>query len=497
MFGPNRFLFLNQEHDLRTSEDWNNPERDKLWLYNLHYFDDLNAVGAQDRKQWHSELIVRWISENPPPFGNGWEPYPLSLRIINWIKWVLRGNQPSQEMVRSIAIQTRYLQKRLEIHLLGNHFFTNLKALLFAGCFFQGSEAERWFHHGLKVIQKELKEQILGDGGHFERSPMYHAIILEDILDVVNLLCVYPEIKSNNIFGILRNFEKTAKRMLVWSNVMVHPDGEIVLFNDAAFGIASHLKKLKDYASSLGIKGRDLPLPDLMYLQDTGYVRVNQGPLICFFDIAPIGPDYLPGHAHADTLSFEMSVGNHRVFVDTGVSSYEETVDRLQQRQSVSHNTLTVDHKDSSEVWGSYRVARRAGVLTPSINQENGFIMVRAAHDGFYRLKDVGKHEREWRIRSDMIEMDDKIDGAGTHLVELGLHVHPEVELRQEESHKIRLSVPSGHRVLVRMDKRFQVSIEPCSYHPEFGVSHDTVRIVGSYEGDLPAQFQTQMEVIQ
>ncbi len=40
------------------------PGRAKLWLYNLHYFDDLNAAGASARVAWHRELIqvllVEW-----------------------------------------------------------------------------------------------------------------------------------------------------------------------------------------------------------------------------------------------------------------------------------------------------------------------------------------------------------------------------------------------------------------------------------------------------
>ncbi|WP_244086282.1 hypothetical protein, partial [Desulforhabdus sp. TSK] len=41
MTGPWRFCFLNEEKTLRASTDWNHPGWDRLWLYNLHYFDDL------------------------------------------------------------------------------------------------------------------------------------------------------------------------------------------------------------------------------------------------------------------------------------------------------------------------------------------------------------------------------------------------------------------------------------------------------------------------
>jgi hypothetical protein len=91
ILGPARLRFLNQTHELLGPDAWNDPARDKLWLYNLHYFDDLNAVDAPARADWHRALIDRWIAENPPGRGNGWEPYPTSLRIVNWVKWVSSG----------------------------------------------------------------------------------------------------------------------------------------------------------------------------------------------------------------------------------------------------------------------------------------------------------------------------------------------------------------------------------------------------------------------
>jgi len=50
---------------------------------------------------------------------------------------------------------------------------------------------ERWYARGMQVLECELREQVLPDGGHFELSTMYQAGILEDLLDLVNLLIAY------------------------------------------------------------------------------------------------------------------------------------------------------------------------------------------------------------------------------------------------------------------------------------------------------------------
>ena len=110
------FEFLNTSHSLDSPDCWNRSDWQKLWLYNLHYFADLNAVGARDRREWHVHLIDRWIAENPPAHGIGWDSYPLSLRIVNWIKWHLSGQTLSPEWIQSLAVQARCLEHRPEFH---------------------------------------------------------------------------------------------------------------------------------------------------------------------------------------------------------------------------------------------------------------------------------------------------------------------------------------------------------------------------------------------
>ena len=122
MFAENTFNFLNETHEINRN-DWNSSSISKLWLYNLHYFDDLNAYDSSARSDWHYLLINRWIEENLPFKGNGWEPYPSSLRIVNWIKWSLNGNLLKDHWANSLEIQARMLSVNMEKHLLGNHLF--------------------------------------------------------------------------------------------------------------------------------------------------------------------------------------------------------------------------------------------------------------------------------------------------------------------------------------------------------------------------------------
>jgi hypothetical protein len=71
MPGPATFRFLSVEREASVAADWNRADWPKLWLYNLHYFDDLNADAAATRVAWHRAFVARWIVENPPAAGNG------------------------------------------------------------------------------------------------------------------------------------------------------------------------------------------------------------------------------------------------------------------------------------------------------------------------------------------------------------------------------------------------------------------------------------------
>lgn len=467
MLGAAEFCFLNQHHQISAVSDWDRPEWDKLWRYNLHYFDDLNARDASVRSPWHHALIERWIVANPPGQGTGWEPYPISVRTVNWIKWAFAGGALEFSSLDSLATQVRWVRQRLEYHLLGNHLFVNAKALIFAGLFFEGKEANGWLKTGLVILDCELHEQVLPDGGQFERSPMYHALALEDLLDLINIAEVYSGLVPSKQ---LADWRDTAGRMLRWLGAMCHPDGEIALFNDSAFGVAPTLAEIEAYASRLGIVTASLYEP-LVFLQDSGYARLEAGPVVAFLDVAPIGPDYLPGHAHADTLTFELSLFGQRVFVDSGTDRYGNGTERLRQRSTRAHNTVSVNGLDSSEVWDGFRVARRAYPSQPVVEQVDGKIAITASHDGYKRLPGRNIHQRRWMMTPDAFCIQDRVSGS-LEQAQARFYLHPSVQVEAYDAlaGKLVLRLPQGQSIQIEMAGADYVEIESATWHPAFGV---------------------------
>jgi uncharacterized heparinase superfamily protein len=407
LIAPDRVRLLNHEADISAPSAWNDPAQAKLWLYNLHYFDWLGAECDAERTKWRRALVARWIAQNPPGHGNGWEPYPLSLRIVNWIKWALAGAPMAPEWLDSLAAQARWLARRLEWHLLGNHLFANAKALVFAGLFFEGAEADAWLAAGLDILAREVDEQILADGGHFELSPMYHAIIFEDLLDLINL----AEATGGAGGSPVGRWRTTAGRMARWLAVMTHPDGEIAFFNDAAIGVAPSPAALGAYAARLGVAPLAAPGEGIVHLAESGYVRLARGDAVALLDIGRIGPDYLPGHAHADTLSFELSIAGRRAIVNGGTSAYAGPI-RARERATAAHSTVEVAGLDSSEMWGAFRVGRRARVFDVAIHDGADGLEVSAAHDGYRFLAGRPIHRRRWRLEDGLLEVRDEVAGG-------------------------------------------------------------------------------------
>jgi len=502
MTGPSRFRFLGVERDIAESGwiDWDRADWPRLWRYHLHYFDDLVANGAAGRQEWHRDLVLLWVNDHPPGAGTAWEPYPVSLRIVNWVKWSLAadmtGDRSAAERLPasardSLAMQARWLMQSLETHLLGNHLWANAKALVFAGLYFAGTEPAAWRSRGLELIRRELGEQVLADGGHFELSAMYHSIVLEDLLDLIQLADRYPGALPG---PDIDRWRETAERMSDWLAVMSHPDRDIALLNDAALGQAPAPAALADYGARLGLRQPHSPREPVHWLRNTGYGRVTLGPWVAILDAAEIGPSYLPAHGHADALTFELSLDGERLIVDSGTATYEDCPERWHQRSTAAHNTVQVDGLDSSEVWRSFRVARRARVGTVEVQETGTGCFVCGSHDGYSRVG-VHRHRRTWSFDERELRIKDELLGRGRHDVVWGLHLHPDVRVERCSPHEFVLLRRDLRVARFHGDPRLDFVAEASRYHPRFGSSEPATMLIGRASLDVPSSIVARLVV--
>ena len=341
--GGNRFRFLNLDKDFGETIDWDYGANGKLWTYNLNYFEFLLQEDVTERQ---GRALIKAFLEAAPDLKNAWEPYPLSLRIIHWIKFIARHELRDQILSDSLRAQADALLDQLEYHLLGNHLLENGFALLFAACYF---DEPRYHRAALNILEPQLREQVLADGGHFELSPMYHQLMLWRMLDCCNLLAG----KRGSWSAQLPWFQATARRMLSWLQQLTFTDGSIPLLNDAAPGINPTTPSLLAYATRLGLSADALPLGA------SGYRKLGTGRFEVLFDVGAPAPDYIPGHAHCDALSVAVHYAGRPLLVDRGVSTYEPNAQRYLERSTSAHNTVSVAGREQAEIWASFRLGRR------------------------------------------------------------------------------------------------------------------------------------------
>ena len=153
-------------------------------------------------------------------------------------------------------------------------------------------------------------------------------------------------------------------------------------------------------------------------LPETGLARATVGGWHLLADVGPPCPRELPAHAHADSLSCVVHVDSEPLLIDTGTSTYAPGAVRDRERSTAAHNTLEVDGRDSTEVWGAFRAGRRARVLRMSASADADTVTVEAAHDGYRSLPGRPGHHRRWSLRADELRVDDTVTGRGRHRVD-------------------------------------------------------------------------------
>ena len=404
--GKLAFNFLNVPQQFTDTINWNLQRHGKLWTYNLCYFDFLMQ---EDMDRATGQQLMSDFAQQYGTLNDAREPYPTSLRIMNWVKFCTLHELNDETLNAVIWVDTHTLLKRLEYHLLGNHLLENGFALLFAAVYFEDPELMKG---ASAILVPQLNEQVLPDGAHFELSPMYHQLMLCRELDGINLLENNDSLKST---ALLKQLRGAAQHMLGWMSLMQFANGDSPNVNDSVEGIAPSATALNRYADRLSVRAGNKPL------NESGYRKITSGNMELLVDVGHIGPDYIPGHAHSDTLNFILHHNNAPLIVDTGISTYEKNAQRTAERSTNAHNTVMVNGQNQSDVWGGFRVGQRARckVLEETNNR------ISASHNGYRKLGIT--HQRTFSWTNTSLTIEDALNKP-TNATAF-LHFHPAHEI--------------------------------------------------------------------
>lgn len=475
-------VFLNRAASV-AGYPWHDATLPKLWRYQLHGFRWLALLALENTHAPRSEdidlaraALSDWMRNNPPGGSDGWEPFPVSERILNWsLAGAVFGTE-MPELRASVEHQARWLARRLEWDLQGNHLLKNACALAVAGAVLGDAAL---LARGAAEAVRQFDRQVLPDGGHFERSPMYHALALWDGL------VLQAALGEQHPAG--EHLRPVLLRMADFLRGVAHPDGDIPLFNDAVLGEAFPARALADFAALRcgGVAGFREAFPDtgVFVLENSaGRLLVKAGPV----------PSVQPGHAHGDPLTIELSTGTTRMLVDAGCHGYAESPLRGWCRSVRAHNTAVVDGVEPVEAWSVFRVGYRHGPPSARVERRADG----ARFTGEVVLPGGAVHRREirctdsvpaWRVRDAAVRR----DGTPAPLVAL-LHAPPDtavsvredgvVLLRRDASVLMVLPEP-GTVLAVHLPGEGDVRFWYC---PRFGVADPapTLEITPAGEGE-------------
>ncbi len=386
-------------------DDWQHAEAPRLWRFHLHYWDwawGLAADGtAPGERADFTRLWRSWQAHTGYRHRDAWHPYPAALRAWSWCglhRDLVAGGDLEPAFTAALAAHAGFLRRHLEYDVGGNHLVKGLKAVTGLAVFFAD---ERLLRRSLRRLERQVRRQVLGDGGHFERAPAYHCQVLADLIDVADLLRAAGREPPAEISAAIAAMRR-------WLGAVLTPDGQVPLLNDGYPVDRDLLAALEPGPE---------PEEPLLVLPDTGLVRMAADGWHLLADVGAPCPRSLPAHAHADTFGCLVHVDGVPLLADTGTSTYEPGPVRGYERSTAAHSTVQLDGADSTEVWGTFRAGRRARVSGLAAEASRVGMRCEAVHDGFRHLPGRPRHRRRWTLAAGGLLVEDAVTGRGSHEV--------------------------------------------------------------------------------
>lgn len=500
--------FLNRSLDMgdHGSLDWSDDRFEdlpRLWRLKLCAFEPLGeAAISVDPEDTHAESVRsafdEWIRSwiRHAEIGSSrylrrdWTPYAVSLRIQHWLRYLawrqsMEPKSPQdqaafeRELAREVYKNALFLRNHVERDVGGNHLVENGAALVAAGVAFAGEpDARDWLDTGRTILREACEQQFLGDGCHFERSPMYHVLVLTRLITACNLCSLADEPIPDAITA-------TTAAGTAYLRALRPPDGRIPLLNDSVYGEAIPLEACLRYADRVGITRIDAPdlsaVGSLPIGTGGGYrwIRTELGSLLV--DCGPVGPPHLPGHAHSDSLSILLWIDGEPIVTDTGTFDYEAGPRRTYARSVRGHNTVQVGDEEPIDLGGRFLMGARPEPTVGAIAYGD-ITLFEGQYDtkGYTHRRSIASGDRWWVLR-------DSVDGHEGRPLRSRLHLHPAVEtcIRSET---IELSVDSDPMLRVTPLGETAVHTSPGEYYPRFGAASDRTVITMEHADDQSDQ---------
>lgn len=442
------------------------------WMANMG--EAWKLTGDEKYANEAANLILDWISKNPVHYGVNWKcPMDCAIRACNWLlAWFLMRDSAAfhsqdfkEKFFTSLADHGKYIYRNLESFVLfnSNHYLADVTGLLFLGVLLpEFKEAEKWKKKALHALEVEMKKQVYEDGVDFEASIPYHRLVCE-FFGFSALLAQANGIQFS--YAYLEKLEKMFE--FVWHytkpnglapQIGDNDDGRLFMFEDFFDWNRRDHRHLLDLARKLFPVNKKFdhtnrPKLSAAFAQAGIYI-MRQDDFYCHIDVGTNGQKGNGGHAHNDTLSFELAAHGEDFIIDPGTYVYTSDPEaRNKFRGTRMHNTVMIDDEEmnqfrSDSLFSMYEDAK------PKVNQwvsSATHDVLDAEHSGYERLKMPITHNRKFEFdkKKQELKIADSFIGEGKHTIEWNFHFSPEVEVKKSDD-KI-IAIVKGKTLTMRL----------------------------------------------
>ena len=456
------------------------PEDARLaWLREMHSFSwlrDLRAAHGDNARRTARDLTTAWLDNHKRVGGPGWEPLVIARRLSHWLgQWDFFAATADvlfrRRLIESACKQLHHLNRCLPGGLAGADLILGLRGLVIGGaCLPGGGPALR---RGLRLLMQELQNQVLVDGGHIERSPARHLGVLRDLIDLRATLHAAKVEAPGDLSTAI-------DAMAPMLRLFQHGDEALACFNGSSEEDPLRIEMVLQRADGRGRPRMSAP--------QSGFQRMQAGRTLVLVDAGVPPPPGRDSWAHAGTLSFEVSIGKERLFVNCCSDSANPAIQRL-LRGTAAHNTLTVCDRNSSPIAADGGLAARPETVRCRREEGDGNVWLDLSHDG-YRQRYGLVHHRRLFLADDGEDLrgEDRLDvfaESGTTPegeFTIRFHLHPDVKasvLQDGETALLRLPKGGGWRL---RSKGVQVGLEESLYLGHGGEQRRSQQVVLSGE---------------
>lgn len=405
-------------------------------LAGFSWLRHLRAAGATLPRTNARALISDFLSAEPRlRAGPAGEPAVVARRILSWLSqapFVLTGADADfyTAFMRGLTRDAATLARRAGDTIGQDRLLAGIAMTELALCADLG---EAILKRTTAMLSEELGRQIFADGGHIGRNP---ETLVELLLDLLPLRHTFAARNQPAPQALLNAID----RMIPMVRLLRHGDGSLALFNGMGLTEPDHLATVLAYADA---RGRAL-----LNAPHAGYQRLEAADTVIVVDAGGPPPSSLSQAAHAGCLSFELSVGVHRVVVNCGAPPPGKSALREAARQTAAHSTLTIDDASSCRFAASSGFER---LLTGTIlsgprnvtaerREQADATILDASHDGYGPVFGL-RHQRRLVLTRDGRRLfgEDRLEalpGAAQRKPErfdLRFHLHPDIRVEPTE----------------------------------------------------------------